>query len=444
MASTTITMPGKTIKGFAGKEYPIPMYLQFVPGVVVEVVHSQEDSRYGGPNTINTIIAKPHIIEKTLKRRVTLGEKERYYPLFRLHSDIPSKGDPVLLCTIGKINYYLGPINSFTNNPTWNDDPSYVSEIAFEQSNKALGTDERGLRGETQNFNKENLYPRLTKKRKNGLDYGKALRGTTGDTIFEGRHGNSIRIGSRSNNPYVFISNKRNPLNNVESILDGSLISITSNGSITNHLGNTSGYGNNVRFTLSSDTLGQPNRRMGDLISNVNNNQDSNELIYNYGTEEVGAVSLTEASYEGQNANQILITSDRITIDSKLDDIYLSSKKDIHIGTGRYLTFTTIGGPDANNTDSVIFNSSNFNIGNPNTANMQSMVLGDELKNILVEIVNLLGRLQTTTSLGLQTPITVGSFAGDIKAGEPLATVITNLETKIENMLSTKHKIEQG
>ena len=88
--------------------------------------------------------------------------------------------------------------------------------------------------------------------------------------------------------------------------------------------------------------------------------------------------------------------------------------------------------------------SNNVNIGNPNKATMENMVLGNQLQDVLVEIVNLLGRLQTTTSLGLQTPLTVGKISGDVSPGEPIATVITNLETKIQNIISTKHKIEQG
>ena len=57
------------------------------------------------------------------------------------------------------------------------------------------------------------MYVVRSKKREIGLDYGDAVNETTGDTIIEGRHGNSLRIGSRSNNPYMFISNKRNPSN---------------------------------------------------------------------------------------------------------------------------------------------------------------------------------------------------------------------------------------
>ena len=32
-----------------------------------------------------------------------------------------------------------------------------------------------------------------------------------GDLVFEGRHGNSIRIGSRNIHPYIIISNGRAP-----------------------------------------------------------------------------------------------------------------------------------------------------------------------------------------------------------------------------------------
>ncbi len=402
MSSTFTTVPGKTIKGFAGKQYPVPMYLQFVPGVVVEVVHSDESQRYSGVNSINTIIAKPHITEKTLKRKSMLGEKERYWPLFRLHSDIPSKGDPVLLCTIGKINYYLGPLNSFTNNPTWNDDPSRTPEVSFANSKMTAGVTSSGQKGETKNFNKEVLFPRLVKKRKKDLDYGNVIREAIGDTLFEGRHGNSIRIGSRSNNPYVFISNKRHPQNSVETIVDGSLLSITSNGTLTQHFGNSEG----TTFQLPSDFVEGNTYPIGDIQSNLNNDADIQDTIYGY------------------NGNQMLLHSDRITLNSKLDDIFVSSIKDIHIGSGRHLS---ISAPK-----SVNVLSDNVNIGNPKRATMESMVLGEALKEVLNDMVNLIPSIVITTQLGPQSPMP--QIQADIQK-------ITN---KIESITSTKHKIEQG
>ena len=412
MASIFTTIPGKTIKGFAGKEYPVPMYLQFVPGIVVEVVHSEESLRYSGPNTINTIIAKPHITEKSFKRKSTLGEKERYYPLLRTMNDVPSDGDPVLLCTIGKINYYLGPINTTVNSPTWNDDPSYIPELPIAEPSDTLPGNSTTQKGQTENFNKEILYSRLTKYRKEDLDYGNAIAKTTGDTIFEGRHGNSIRIGSRSNNPYIFISNERFPTNDIESINDGSLISITSNGTIQQHLAggidsdgvdiDESQNASNVNFQLSSDTVENNSYPIGDIYTDLNNDVDIQEAIYGY------------------SGNQMLLHSDRITLNSKLDDIFVSSIKDIHIGAGRHISIGSF------NTLNLM--SSEVLIGNSNRASdMQPMVLGEALLDILERIVSLFDEVQSV-------PQTGGKLIPS-----PNQALIKN---DLEQILSNFHKIE--
>jgi len=452
MGSLFTTNEDLTAKGNLGKPISVPYYLQFVPGYCAEVVHSEQSLRYNGPNSINTIIALPHATDKVYKTRASAGEEYRYYPLLRTMNDVPSKGDPVLLCTIGKIKYYLGPLNTDNNNATWNDDPSFRPDplFSFGGSDDTLGkVSPRGIRGEGPNFNRDVTYDRMAKRRKEELDYGNAIFETTGDTLIEGRHGNSLRIGSRSNNPYMFISNKRNPSNKFESIGDGSLISITSNGTLRQHFdGLVDDDNNDVEFGLSVDSLTNSSNTIGDVFTDLNGGSD----IYLYGSEfqdkEVvnedgtGTVSTIQKGIDG---NQILFHSDRITLNSKLDDIFVSSIKDIHIGAGRHLTFTTAGGDEVNNTDSVIFQTSNFNIGNPSRKDMQQMVLGNDLFDVLQTIVEFMGRLQVLTSLGIQTPLTVGKFAGDISPGEPLAVAIQNeIIPIIETMLSAKHNIESN
>ena len=69
MSSTFKTISSNTIRGFAGKEYEVPFYLQFVHGYVVDVVHSSESYRYNGDQTINTIIALPWVQKKTMQMR---------------------------------------------------------------------------------------------------------------------------------------------------------------------------------------------------------------------------------------------------------------------------------------------------------------------------------------------------------------------------------------
>jgi len=411
MSSVFVT-EGKDVKGFLGKRIKVPYYLQFVPGYVVDVVHSEESFEWAGENTINTIIALPHYSDKVFKTRATIGEKYRYFPLLRTMHDVPSKGDPVLLCTIGKINYYLGPLNTLNNSPTWNDDPSFNKEILTETkmgvSEESLSN--RGLRGESLNFDKRTTYKRLTKRHKPQLELNNSIFETTGDTILEGRHGNSVRIGSRSVNPYIFISNQRMSNNEEESLADGSLISITADGTIADHFdGFGIDNGNDVElvngFTLASDSDEENTYPIGEIFTSVNGFSD-NSPIYNY------------------NGNQMLFHSDKITLNTKLDDIFISSKKDIHIGSSRYTTISS--------GNSMIVNTTDFNIGDPQVAEMQPLVLGNTLKEVLTDIVGLFSKIQIATQLGPQNIL-------------PTTQVdIQNITNKIENIVSSFHKIEEG
>ena len=410
MSSTFTTFSGQKVKGFAGKEYSVPVYLQFVPGYCIDAVHSVESLGYKGPSSINTIYAVSHVPNTTGKRRQqSFSEDNRYFPLLRNHGDIPTKGDPVLLCTIGKINYYLGPINTINNSPTWNDDLNYKKELTI-QNKDVLKNTQRGERGESLNFNKEALYSRLQKIRNEDLDYGTSINEVTGDYLIEGRHGNSIRVGSRSNNPYIFISNERGRGNYSETLGDGSLITITSNGTLAQHFESyIDGDGDGEQkfgFQLSSDGVENNTYPIGDIQSDLNNGADIQDTIYGY------------------NGNQMLLHSDRITLNSKLDDIFVSSIKDIYIGSGRHLSLTS--------STSLNIISENVNIGNKNKATMESMVLGEALKDVLNDIVSLIPSITITTQLGPQSPMP--TIQADIQ----------KITSKIENITSTKHKIEQG
>lgn len=419
MGSVFTTTSGNTVKGFGGRLRPIPYFLQFVPGYCVEVVHSEESLRYNGPNSINSIIALPHHTDKVYKTRASAGDDYRYYPLLRTINDVPSKGDPVLLCTIGKINYYLGPLNTDKNSPTWNDDPSFRRELILSDKKVGKVSSQRGIKGESLNFNKETLYSRLSKKKKDELESGPVIRETTGDTIIEGRHGNSLRIGSRSNNPYVFISNERNPKNSYESFGDGTLISITSNGTLQQHFGGFEDVVNEesvAGFKLSSDGSADNTYPIGDIYRDLNNLSDDTTL-YNY------------------SGNQMLLHSDRIILNSKGDDgdIYLSSKRDIHIGAGINIS---IGA-----SKSLNILSNNVNIGNNTKATLQSMVLGDTLKEVLTKIVELFSKIKIASSgqpAGILSDPTYAAVGG---VKEDIDTIVGLIN---EKLTSTKHKIEQG
>ena len=411
----------RNIKGFAGREHRVPLYLQFVTGYCAEVMHEKENPFHEADNHTNSIYAIAHQTDKIFKTQSTpYSEDDRYYPLLRSVHDVPSKGDTVLLTNLNGINYYLGPLNMNTNSPTWNDNPLNGIELAS-TDNKGTTT-ERGKRGESKNFNKDLLWARLTKKRKEELDYGNVLKETTGDTLIEGRHGNSLRIGSRNIYPYIFISNQRGFRNTTETIGDGSLISITSNGSLRQHFDTlVDEDGNDVQFGLSSDSTDNT-YPIGDIYSDLNGNADSDDLIYNYSLSEEGTPNL-------ENQNQILFQSDRITINTKTDDIFLSSIKDTYIGSVRNIAISS-----GRELDLI---SSTVSIGNPYRGpEMQPMVLGQTLTEVLNEMLALIENLEIFTGqMGVQTPLMSPTSAVFKKK-------VTGISDKIKNITSNFHEIE--
>jgi hypothetical protein len=68
------------------------------------------------------------------------------------------------------------------------------------------------------------------------------------------------------------------------------------------------------------------------------------------------------------------------------------------------------------------------NLGNPNTKTMEGMVLGEELKTVLKDIVSLFKEIQIMTQLGPQSPMPMPSEQKVLSA--------------IDNILSNKHFIE--
>jgi hypothetical protein len=413
MGSIVKNLEGQSIRGFGGKKYPVPCLIQFVPGYCANVVHSADSYGFEGKETINTIFAVPHVTNKSYKRKSNHvgSEDSRYFPLLRSMGDIPSKGDLVLLCTIGHTNYYLGPLNTIFNNPTWNPDPNFKKEMVMNAFDENIGIDSRSASGESLAFNKENVYSRMQKFRIEDLDYGNnVISETIGDTVFEGRHGNSIRIGSRNNKPYMIFSNEREKDNPIETLGDGTIISITSNGTLQQNFG---GYEDVINqrsvsgFQLASDTNNDNSYPIGDIYSYLRGGQNPQD-IYDY------------------DRNQILLHSDRITLNSKRDDIFISSIKDVHIGASDYVTISA--------GKSLDIEVSELNIGNPERAfSTEPMVLGKELDVLLSSILDLIKTITVPTSISPKTPVNTD-----------VVTKADNIKSNIKNMLSNYYNIESN
>ena len=193
--------------------FPRDIYVDFIPGVVIDVVLNDKSPAYAdNSRNINSIIAMKHFGEEVeLKSMV----RARYFPLLRGMVDVPVKGDPVLLCDFGGINYYFGPLNSI-NSPNFNID---TLNNGFNPKNNNTTVKNKSTFKEKFNIPKNYLITtvsRLQKEYKQILDDPKQSNegedgsiskiDTHGDMVFEGRYGNSLRIGSRGSFPLITIS----------------------------------------------------------------------------------------------------------------------------------------------------------------------------------------------------------------------------------------------
>ena len=171
----------------------------------------------------------------------------------------------------------------------------------------------------------------------------------------------------------------------------------------------------NVGFTLASDVTNneyQQNRFMGSLIKDIKGTDS--EIVYGYSND------------------QILLNSKRITLNTKLDDIYLSSFNDIHIGARKNLSIST--------SENLIIDSEQTFLGNPKpngeSREMESMVLGTTLLELLKET---LAVIKTSQGICQGAPI---PLADDTGSPGGVNAKITQIEQKIDQILSTKHFIE--
>ena len=430
--SSTIVQSSETMPGVFGLDFEVPVFFQFVPGKVVEVItHTHNRRAYGKQSNINTIIARPHIYGTTVPPSSDrLGEEYRYKPLLRGMVDVPTKGDPVLLCSWGADRYYLGPLNT-ENNVSFNNDSFHRDEIDHQgvrRSNLPENIDTISDLGKSKNFREMNAFRRMNKNVNPGLDFDLPEDRETsyqdvvpneihGDMIFEGRHGNSIRLGSRYLNPYIMLSNGRAPLQEEESLGDGSLISITNFGSIEDHFGTMN---SRASFILGSDLDKNYFRKTIDLFAATNNLKNASKSLYEY------------------SSNQIFLNSDRVIINTKENDLFVSSAFDLYLGAARNLNIST-------NQDFII-NCRNSYLGNPYTLKgndyeikadkIEPMVLGKQLEIILNEMLDVLTKVVTATSAGPQ-PLMNGSIP--LSQDELLLKPIRN---KMKTMFSNYHFIE--
>ena len=401
MGSTFTTMPGKyDHKGIFGKK-KLPIYMQFVPGVVVSVVTSMDSDEWNKTRRrINSIKALPHITDG-IKKETMIGEDNRYYPLLRGIQETPTKGDPVLLCTVGGVNYYLGPLNT-AGNPNFNVDNFKTDEVKlnFEDKEGPTVSIKNNPNFVRQSFSRlqKLLNPELDKPLNVDVDTGKEIHG---DLVLEGRHGNSLRIGSRNVNPYIIISNGRSASNIVESSLDGSILALFKHGSIRTHFKMDRSLDlsdrekpvlESYKFTLADGELDSVYSSISDTFASSLGNGQTADVAE--------TLDVTPVLYH-YSGSQMFQSSDRITINAKVNKEYtdintgqlsgcmfLSAGNFMHFGSGNTMTFSTSNNLLMNvSRDTTINSTTEFNV-NTETLTIdgtERINLGDILKGDVMQ-----------------------------------------------------------
>ena len=364
------------------------MATEFFLGQVTQVFLKSDDG-----NVTKAVSSQQIDIQSLDSILPTTGKPLSASPLIRGISDSITKGDLVLftILTDGQV-YYIGPINSF-NNPNNSSNPVFTSN----RTNRGFSDLEiLSSNGYGAGYPYVN-QPKLIKQRSVDLDNLKTedVYNTSKftDMLFEGRHGNSIRIGSRSTNPSLIISNG-NTLP-IETPMEGSVIGMLSNGSIEqNFFSDKIGREKDIQFfRVSTDSIFEninPRYQIGignNVLGSDNTDIESLDTIYKF-SEDTDDVEIL--------FDQILITSDRLIFNSRsnVGDISISSGRNINLGAA--VNFTL------NNQGQSVINSGNIYLGEKARDKKEPMVLGDELRALLLKFAEI---LQNSRALVQGVPI---------------------------------------
>ena len=467
-----------------------PIWLQFVTGKVTSVITEGNSMAASGDGDTNCVMAKPHVGSDLLSSGTSLSDvnSKRYIPLLRGISDTPVKGDQVLLCTFGDIDYYIGPINT-SNNPNFNPDfPSLVTA-----NNSKAGDGKINLNASTEtskNFYVENI-PRLQKShipildnpqgkgtpfiKNNTISNPTSLDDIHGDLVLEGRHGNSIRIGSRGKNPYMMFSNGRIAGQKQESTLDGSIIGIFEYGTLRQHffkdvtINPSTKKSELYEFTLADDEFKLDGDGQGQSKRSISKTYTKS---YGRGFPEYANGSKNDKEDDkdidktvyGYNGNQILMSSNRITFNAKKDSIFASALEHIHLGAGKSITFSTSGNYVGEVAGSTIFNTSTFKVDaetitltcnggtveNPGKVllgttlkgdSMHPAVDGDMLRELMLNLISMMQLGNQQIAAGIAAKNAAGLVG---KALTKQNQMLEDFKDDLKNMLCPHISVENG
>jgi len=288
--------------------------------------------------------------------------------------------------------YYLFPINLHENvnhNALFNATTSYHSQYDKHTQSDVLGTD----------FKEKEIND---------------VQAYEGDTILQGRFGNVIRLSK---------SNVKNNLNHPSTWVKGS-----------------SAY--QPIITISN------NLKQKDLSKNKNITEDINEdgssIYITYDQKvNIDLASKLFDSYETKPKthasfieNQILLNSDRITLNAKTNSVFVNAKKSVSVSSDDSVNIDSKG--------NTIINSDQTFVGSKDAA--EPILFGELTDTWLNELLDILDDVLTSLSLHIHGtgvgPSTAPLPDELLKYTTTFKTDITTIRNKIEQLKSTKNFVD--
>jgi len=402
----------------------------FHHGHVEQVINQMNDLVSAGVtiNKTTSDVSQVILIKPTFEGTLQSGQLKNSIPcqpLLRGFSDSIARGDSVIYTRIGNTYYYLGPLNT-TNNPNYSPDTFFNPNLNTNlKSSIAIDNRKDDVNGYNVNYKKTNVK-KINKSKNYELeapyktrvgDIGSEaeLESVYSDMVLEGRHNNSIQIGSRFVNPYITIKNNTSGNN-------GSVIGLLSLGSTEQFFG---GYN-----LLSSD------KRIGEEYQSIQEGQYPGYRI-NFGNDEIGEPredvfnsefgKLQESPGNQTEFDQIIMFSDRITFDAQNDDLTMSAYRNINFGAGRNITITNKG--------FSVIESENIYLGKIAKNKSEPIVLGEQLRVLLEQVINILSNAHALVQ-GVPLPLVD-------KTGAPLSVASGPLVNSVQSLTEIIQSLEQ-
>jgi len=409
----------------------------FHHGHVEQVINQMNDLVSAGVtiNKTTSDVSQVILIKPTFEGTLQSGQLKNSIPcqpLLRGFSDSIARGDSVIYTRIGNTYYYLGPLNT-TNNPNYSPDTFYNPNLNINLKSK-IEYDKRkdDINGYNINYQKTNVKKVIKSKnyeldgpyktRVGDIGSDAELESAFSDLTLEGRHNNSIQIGSRFVNPYITIKNNTGGNN-------GSVIGLLS-------LGSTEQFFNGYKL-LSSD------KRINKEKETLTEGQYPGYLI-NFGNDEIGEPredvfnsefgKLQESPGNQTEFDQIIMFSDRITFDAQNDDLTMSAYRNINFGAGRNITITNKG--------FSVIESENIYLGKKAKNKSEPIVLGEQLRVLLEQVINILSNAHALVQ-GVPLPLVDATGAPLSVASGPLVNSVQSL-TEIIQSLEQRQQNDDG